>query len=125
LNPAVDESGKRTWFQPTGVGEVNRLMIDLGAGQANAINDLGQLLYCRLGEDKNGTYIIDPTDVDGDGQPDCWFTGVDGFNELATPLGLDGVADISHAGQIAGCQGWSSARLLVPQDTDGHDAADL
>ena len=75
-------------------------LIDLGVGNAYAINDAGQV----VGRSGNTAFLITPEDTDGDGAPDRWYRddNQDGVNDLMTSLPFLTAYDINSSGQVVG-----------------------
>jgi probable HAF family extracellular repeat protein len=134
-------------------------MIDLGtlapwpaAGEALAINDLGQIVGSAWVPDyASHAFVITPEDMDDDGVPDRWFRddNGDGSNDLMVDLGVlptnpnvndcpncrssQGVS-INRFGWIAGTSNAydpthetnrDHAMAVVPFDVDGDGYGDL
>jgi len=66
-------------------------MVALGTGEARKINDagwvVGDIYSTTYGY---GAFVLIPQDTDADGDPDTWYAGENGVNELVIDLGTLG-----------------------------------
>jgi probable HAF family extracellular repeat protein len=117
------------WFTDSDPNDlVNDLLVDLGTlppagadpvSSATAVNDAGQVTgySYTVGLDGRAAYhafLVTPTDSNGDGAVDTWFTGTAGVNDLMADLGTLGGAnswgrDINNRTQVVGESDYDAA----------------
>ncbi len=96
----------------------NGVMTDLGPATswASAINDHGQV----VGGHRDGAFLINPEDSDGNGIPDRWYRDADnnGSNDLMTIIDGGWAVDVNERGQVLS-QVQSYVSLWTPHTPNG------